>query len=106
MFYSSNFSKNSKFYDNQNKIVVGKMKDKYKGIPINKFVGLKLKMHCMLSDDGKESNITKGVNMAVELKEYENTLLNKKVTRHKMRRIQGKKHEIRTYEVNKNIIVF
>ena len=82
------------------------MKDKYKGIPINKFVGLKIKMHCMLSDDGKESNITKGVNIAVELKEYENTLLNKKATRHKMRRIQGKKHEIGTYEVNKNIIVF
>ena len=86
-------------------MVVGKMKDEYKGIPINKFVGLKLKMHCMLSDDGKESNITKGVNIAVELKEYENTLLNKKVTRHKMRRIQGKKHEIGTYEVNKNIII-
>ena len=59
----------------------------------------------MLSDDGKESNTTKGVNIAVELKEYENTLLNKKVTRHKMRRIQNKKHENGTYEVNKNIII-
>ena len=29
-----------KLYDNQNKMVVGKMKDEYKGTPINKFVGL------------------------------------------------------------------
>ena len=31
----------AKFYDNQNEMVVGKMKDEYKGIPINIFVGLK-----------------------------------------------------------------
>ena len=37
----SNFSKDSKFYDNQNEMVVGKMKVECKGIPINKFVGLK-----------------------------------------------------------------
>ena len=34
-------------------MVVGKMKDEYKGIPINKFVGLKPKMHSVLSDDAK-----------------------------------------------------
>ena len=31
----------------------------YKGIPIDKFVGLKSKMYFMLSDDGKESNTAK-----------------------------------------------
>ena len=31
----------AKFYDNQNEMVVGKMKDECKGIPINIFVGLK-----------------------------------------------------------------
>ena len=31
----------AKFYGNQNEMVVGKMKDEYKGIPINIFVGLK-----------------------------------------------------------------
>ena len=35
-------------------MVVGKMKDEYKEIPIIKFVGLKSKMNCILSDDGKE----------------------------------------------------
>ena len=34
-------------------MVAGKMKDEYKGIPINIFVGLKSKINCMLSDDGK-----------------------------------------------------
>ena len=47
-------------------MVVGKMKIIYRGIPINKFVGLKSKMHSMLSDDGKESNTAKGVNIATE----------------------------------------
>ena len=55
-------------------MVVGKMKDEYKGIPTNKFVGLKSKMHCMLSDDSKESNTAKGVNIAMKLKEYKETL--------------------------------
>ena len=44
----------------------------------------------MLSDDDKESNTAKGVNNATEFKEYEDTLINKKVIRHKMRRIQSK----------------
>ena len=38
---------------------VGKMKDEYKRILINKFVGLKPKMHSMLTDDFKESNTAK-----------------------------------------------
>ena len=59
LFNFSNFSKDSKFYDSQNKMVVGKMKDEFKGNPINKFVALKLKIHSVLSNDGKESNTAK-----------------------------------------------
>ena len=69
----------------------------YRGIPINKFVGLKSKMHSMLSDDGKESNTAKGINTATEFNEFKDTLFNKKVIRHKMKRIQSKKHKIGTY---------
>ena len=101
LFDFSNISKDSKFYDNQNEMAVGRMKDEYKGIPINKFVVLKSKMHCMLSDDNKESNTAKIVNISIELKEYEETLLNKKIIRHKMKKIQSKNHKIGTYEVNK-----
>ena len=63
LFDISNFSKDSKFYDNQKEMVVGKMKFVNKQIPINKFVGLKSKMHLMLSDVGKKSNGAKGVNI-------------------------------------------
>ena len=94
LFDLSNFSKDSKFYDNQNEMVVGYMKGEYKGIPINKFVGLKSKMHFLLSDDGRESNKAKGANVSTEFKEYEDTLINKKVIRHKIRRIQSKKKKL------------
>ena len=53
LFDFSNFPKDSKFYDNQNEMAVGKMTVEHKGIPIKKFVGLKSKMHSMLWDDGK-----------------------------------------------------
>ena len=59
-------------------MIIGKMKVEYKGIPINTFVGLKSKMHCIPSDDGKESNAAKGVNTATEFNKYEDTLINKK----------------------------
>ena len=82
-------------------MVVGKMKVLYRGIPINKFVGLKSKMHSILSDDGKESNTAKGVNIATEFNEFKDTLYLIKVLRHKTRRIQGKKQKIGTYEIIK-----
>ena len=58
-------------------------------------------MHCILSDDGKESNTANGVYIVTEFNEYKDILFNKKVIRHKMRRIQSKKHKIGTYEANK-----
>ena len=37
---------NEIFFDPTNKRVIGKEKDKFKGIPINKFLGLKSEMYC------------------------------------------------------------
>ena len=79
LFDFSNFSKDYEFYDNQNEMAVGKMKIVYRGIPINKFVGLKSKMYSLLSDNGKESNTAKGVNIATEFNEFKDTLFNKNV---------------------------
>ena len=51
---------------------------------------------------GKEYNTGgKGVNIATEFNEFKDTLFKKKVLRHKMKRIQSKKYEIGTYEINK-----
>ena len=55
----------------------------------------------MRNIDGKESNTAKGVNIATEFNEFKNNLFNKKILRHKMRRIQGKNHKMGTYEMNK-----
>ena len=86
----SNYPKDSKFFDPTNKKVIGKMKDESEGKIIGEFVGLKSKMHSIKNIDGKESNTAKGVNIATEFNEFKNTLLNKKIIRHKMRRIKGK----------------
>ena len=47
------------------------------------------KMHSMKNIDGKEFNMAKGVNIATEFNEFKDTFSNKKIIRHKMRRIQG-----------------
>ena len=92
--------KSKDFYD-VNKKVIGKMKDESEGKIIGEFVGLKSKMYSMKNIDGKESNTAKGVNIATEFNEFKATLFNKKIIKHKMRRIQGKKHKMGTYKINK-----
>ena len=68
MFDLSNYPKDSKLFDSVSYKAVGKMKDVYKGKPICKFVGIKSKISSILSDDGKEFNTAKGVNIAMEFK--------------------------------------
>ena len=88
-------------FDETNKKVTGKMKDEPEGKIIGEFVGLKSKTYSMQNIDGKESNTAKGVNVATEFNEFKNTLLNKKIIRHKLKRIQSKKHKLGTNEINK-----
>ena len=66
------------------------MKDEFGGVIINEFVGLKSKTYSIKKIDGKESNTAKGVNIATKFKEFKNALLNKKIIRYKMKRIQAK----------------
>ena len=80
------------------------MKDESEG-KINQFVGLKSKMYSIKNIDGEESNMAKGVNIATEFNKFKNILLNKKIMRHKMRRIQAKNHKLRTYKIKKNIFI-
>ena len=89
MFDFSNYLTKSKYYDNTNKLVVRKMKDKTAGVAIEEFVKLKPKMYSYLVNDNRERKKAKVV------------LLNKKCLRHSMNRIESKDHEIGTYEFNK-----
>ena len=77
------------------------MKDESEGKIIDDFVVLKSKLYSMKNIDGKEFNTAKGVNIATEFNEFKDTLFNKKIIRHKMRRIQGKKHKMGTHKMNK-----
>ena len=78
LFDFSNFPKDTKFFDETNKKVIGKMKDESEGKIIEEFVGLKSKMHSMKNIDGKEFNTAKGVNIANEFNEFKKILFNKK----------------------------
>ena len=78
MFDFSNYPEDSKFFDQANKKVIGKMKDESEVKIINEFVGLKPKMYSMLLDDSKESNTTKGVNIATEFMNLKTLCLIKK----------------------------
>ena len=105
LFDFSNHPKDSKFFDETNKKVIGKMKDVSEGKVTGEFVGLKSKMYSIKNIDGKESNTEKGVNIAAEFNGFKETLFKKKIMRHKMRRIQSKKHKLGTYEINKILLL-
>ena len=51
--------------------------------------------------DVKEHNTAKGVSIATEFDKFEDVLFNKRIIKHKMKRIQSKKHKLGTYEIDK-----
>ena len=57
-------------------------------------------------DDGKESNTEKGLNIATEFSEFKDALFNKEIMRHKMRRIQARKHKIVTCGIDKILLSY
>ena len=59
LFDFSNYSKDSKFFNETNKKVIGKMKDEFGGVIVDEFVGLKSKMYSIKKIDGKEYNNSK-----------------------------------------------
>ena len=77
------------------------MKDEFGRVIVVEFAGLKSKMHSMKKIDGKECNTAKGVNIATECDKFKDVLFNEKIIRHKMKRIQSKKHKLGTYEIDK-----
>ena len=101
LFDFKNYSKDSKLFNETNKKVIGKMKDEFGGVIVSEFVGLKSKMYSIEKNDGKEYNTAKGVSIATEFDQFKDVLFNKKIIRHKMKRIQSKKHKLGTYETDK-----
>ena len=101
LFDFSNYSKDSKFFNETNKNVIGKMKDEFGGVIVIEFAGFKSKIYSIKKIDGKEHNTAKGVSIATEFNKFKDVLYNKKIIRHQMKRIQSKKHKLGTYEIDK-----
>ena len=95
MFDFSNYSKDSKFFYGTNKKVIGKIKDEPGGVIVVEFFGLKSKMYFIKKIDGKEYNT------ATDFDKFKDVLFNEKTIRHKIERIQSKKHKLGTYEIDK-----
>ena len=103
-FDFSNYSTKSKYYDNSDKLVIGKMKGDTGGVAIEEFVGLNPKMYSFLVDNSehkKAKGVNKNVVVAISHNEYKDVLLNNKCIRHSMNRIQSKDHRIGNHETNK-----
>ena len=93
LFDFCNFPKDSKIFDETNKKVIGKMKEEFGGVIVIEFVGLKSKIHSMKKIRGKEFNTAKGLSIATEIDKFKDVLFNEKIIKHKMKRIQNKKHK-------------
>ena len=98
------YSSKSKYYDDSNKSVIGKVKNETGGVAIKEFVGLTSKMDSLLVDNTKRKKgkpVNKNVVGTISHNEYKDVLLKNKCLRHSMNRIQIKDHRIGTYEINK-----
>ena len=99
------YSSKSKYYDDSNKLVYGKMEDETAAVAIEELAGLKQKMYLYLINDDSEHKKAKGVNRnnvtTIRHNEYKDVLLNNKCLRHSMNEIQSKDHRMGTYEINK-----
>ena len=84
LFDFSNYLKDSRFYDESNKKVIGKMKDEYGGVTIDEFIRLKSKMYSIKKIDGGESSTAKGVNITTEFDEFKDVLFKKKKKKKKI----------------------
>ena len=60
LFDFSGYPKDSKYFGDSNKKILGKMKDEFNGVKIIEFVGLKSKMHSLLTEN-KEVSKPKGI---------------------------------------------
>ena len=110
LFDNSDYNKDSKYYFDTNKKVIGKMKDEAAGNIITSFVGLKSKMYSYLEEkqdgDIKNNKKAKGITKTVTKKQlthahYLACLYNTTISKNKINVIRSNNHQLSTYEINK-----
>ena len=81
------------------------MKGELKGKVVSEFVGSKSKTYQLIDVDSEETKKTNGVNKnvvkSIRHKKFVDALLNKKIMKDSMKRIQSKLRRIRSYDVCK-----
>ena len=105
-FDNSEYSKNSPFYFDDNKKVIGKFKDESAGIPITEFVGLRSKMYSYKKDNEQTARTAKGIKKQVIKKNlthdnYKEVLFNNQQLRHSMKTIRSQNNQISSFNLNK-----
>ena len=93
--------KDSKFLNETNKKVIGKNERWIWWSYCNWICWIKVKNVFNKKIDGKEHNTAKGVSIATEFDKFKDVLFNEKIIRHKMKRLQSKKHKWGAYEIDK-----
>ena len=73
LFGFINYSKDSKFFDETNKKIIGKIKNVSGGKINDEFVGLKSKKYSLKNIDGRKTNAALGVNIATKFYEFKDT---------------------------------
>ena len=58
-------------------------------------------MYSILDESSNKKSTNKGHNAFIEFQEFHDTLFQKKILRHTMRRIKSTNHNLGTYETNK-----
>ena len=100
MFDFSNYSTKLKYYDDSNKLVMGKMENEIRDVVIKEFVGLKPMIYLFLVGNNSAQNKVKGMNKnvvaSINHHKHKYVLLDNKCFRHSMNSIQSKDHRIGT----------
>ena len=99
LYDTSDYPKDHPQYSEENKKVVGKMKDECASRLIAEYVGLRPKMYSILEAGGRNIKKAKGVKKSVvshniRHEDYVKTLSEKKTSRHSMHVLRSKGHNI------------
>ena len=80
IFDFSNYWTKSKYHDNSNKLIIGKLKDKAAGVVIEEFAGLKPNMYSYLLDNisapKKAKDVNRNIVATISHNKYKDVLLN------------------------------
>ena len=108
-FDNSNYPTNSEFFFDENKKVIGKMKDEAAGMPVKEFIGLRSKMYTYEINNKTTKKKCKGiskhtVNKDITIDDYRDTLLSSLEKMHSMKSIKSQNHIITSCEITKCIL--